>query len=164
MSFRALKACVPLLPLNYHCYEHMKYADELHPYPKVVDPLFWELLLDPVQSCVVSWAILLFHEVWEVGHPRQLVQVWAGQVFWLQDHGDPKVLLSNLHRTMAVVRPEIMKDDTIAITATLYKVRLLDTYTKLLVNKYILKVIVNILALRITLNLTAFLSKFLSIF
>jgi hypothetical protein len=42
-------------------------------YPKVVDPKVGDLVLDPVEGGVVAGAVLLLHEVGQVGHPRQLV-------------------------------------------------------------------------------------------
>ena len=62
------------------------------------------LLLDPVESCVVSWAVLLLHEVGQVGHATQLVEMWRGQVLRLKNHRDPELLLGKLHGTTTINR------------------------------------------------------------
>ena len=42
-------------------------------YPKVVDSEVGYLVLDPVEGGVVAGAVLLLHEVGQVGHAGQLV-------------------------------------------------------------------------------------------
>ena len=50
-------------------------------HPKVVDSEVGDLVLDPVERAVVAGTVLLLHEVRQVGHPRQLVQVRAANIF-----------------------------------------------------------------------------------
>ena len=91
-------------------------------HPKVVDSEVGDLVLDPVERAVVAGAVLLLHEVRQVGHPGQLVQVRAANIFMvnkyfsnifrlpgevvrLQHHGYPELPLRDLHRPPHVVRP-----------------------------------------------------------
>ena len=75
-------------------------------HPKVVDPCVGDLVFDPVERGVVARAVLLLrqtqvkhfdhcrewcrqhlHEVGEVGHPAELVQMWGGKMFRLKNLG-----------------------------------------------------------------------------
>ena len=75
-------------------------------HPKVVDPCVGDLVFDPVERGVVARAVLLLrqtqvkhfdhyrewcrqhlHEVGEVGHPTELVQMWGGKMFRLKNLG-----------------------------------------------------------------------------
>ena len=44
------------------------------------------------------------HEVGEVGHPAELVQVRRGEVLWLEHLWDLELPLSNVHRPLAVLQ------------------------------------------------------------
>ena len=55
-------------------------------HPKVVDSEVGDLVLDPVERAVVAGAVLLLHEVRQVGHPGQLVQVWAANIFMVNKY------------------------------------------------------------------------------
>ena len=72
-------------------------------YPEVVYSEVRDLVLDPVECGVVAGAVLLLHEVGEVGHAGQLVQVWGGEVAGLQHLRDAELLLRNLHGALAVL-------------------------------------------------------------
>ena len=77
----------------------------LNSYPKVVDPEVRYLVLDPVEGGVVARTVLLLHEVGEVGHPGQLVQVRRGEVLGLQDQRDLELPLRDLHGSPHVLPP-----------------------------------------------------------
>ena len=55
-------------------------------HPKVVDSEVGDLVLDPVERAVVAGAVLLLHEVRQVGHPGQLVQVRAANIFMVNKY------------------------------------------------------------------------------
>ena len=55
-------------------------------HPKVVDSEVGDLVLDPVERAVVAGAVLLLHEVRQVGHARQLVQVRAANIFMVNKY------------------------------------------------------------------------------
>ena len=74
-------------------------------HPEVVDSLVGNLVLDPVQSGIVARAVLLLHEVRQVRHSGQLIQMRRGQVLRFQDHWDLEMLFSHLHGPLAIVRP-----------------------------------------------------------
>ena len=37
-------------------------------YPKIVDPLVRNLILNPIKRSIVSWTVFLLHEIRQVGH------------------------------------------------------------------------------------------------
>ena len=68
------------------------------PHPEVVDTSIWDLVLHPVEGGIVAGTVLLLqemqvrgqnvchtvghlHEVGEVGHPAELIQVRRGKMF-----------------------------------------------------------------------------------
>ena len=74
------------------------------PHPEVVDTSIWDLVLHPVERGIVARTVLLLqemqvrgqndchivghlHEVGEVGHPAELVQMWGGKMFRLKNLG-----------------------------------------------------------------------------
>ena len=77
-------------------------------YPEVVDSVIGDLLLDPIEGSVVSGTVFLLHEVGQVGHATQLIQVRRSQVLGLKDHRDPKVFLCQLHGPSTVLKSEII--------------------------------------------------------
>ena len=72
-----------MLCIGYHRAKVGCCGDEIDrkTHPKVVDSEVGDLVLDPVERAVVAGTVLLLHEVRQVGHPRQLVQVRAANIF-----------------------------------------------------------------------------------
>ena len=50
-------------------------------YSEVIDSLMRNLVFNPIQSGIISRAVLFFHEIWQVCHTTQFVQVWISQIF-----------------------------------------------------------------------------------
>ena len=71
-------------------------------HPEVVDSQIRDLILDPVQGGVVAGAVLLLHEVGQVGHPGQFVQMWRCKMLRFEDHGDLKLSFRNIHCSLDI--------------------------------------------------------------